>query len=130
MTEEEKVLYIDRESKRLHGNFPELPEGMIDAIIEWNINRKSEWVTDTLIDWVSEVAHSYRTHINYSELLSENSEVAYGTLIMIIGRALAKDVCMTPRLELMFERYVFNIMNLKWGDGRTADEVKPFMKAE
>lgn len=128
MTEEEKALYIEREAKRLNGNFPELPESMIDAIIEWNIDRKSEWVTDTLIDWVTEVAHSYRTHINYLDLLSENTDVAYGTLIMVIGRHLAADVCLTPTLELMFERYVFNIMNLKWGDGKTADEVKPLKK--
>lgn len=128
MTEEEKVLYIDREAKRLLGNFPELPKGMVDAIIEWNIDRKNEWVTDTLIDWVSEVAHGYRTHINYADLLSDNSEVAYGTLIMIIGRNLSADVCLTPQLELMFERYVFNIMNLKWGDGKTADEVKPLKR--
>ena len=125
MTKKEKEKYIEREIKRLNANFPDMPKGMVEAIIEWNIDLKSEWVTDTLIDWVSEVAHRYRTHINYEDLLSENTEVAYGTLIMIIGRDLASGVCKTPKLELMFERYVYNIMSLKNGNGKTADEVKP-----
>ncbi len=124
MTEEEKALFIHRESKRLSGNFPEMPKGMLDVVLDWNLSHDEDWVIDTTIDWVTEVAH-HRTHSEYGNLLSENTELAFGTLIGIIGRELAHDSCKSPELELMFERYVFNIQNLAFGDGKTADEVKP-----
>lgn len=123
MTEEEKVLYIQREAKRLTGNFPEMPKGMLDAILEWNMEHE-DGVTDATIDWVTEVAHRSR-HNEYGNLLSSNTELAYGTLIGVIGRELAHDSCKSPKLEMMFERYVFNIQNLAYGDRKTADQVCP-----
>ncbi len=127
MTEEEKALFINREATRLKGNFPEMPEGMIDVILEWNLSNENEWVTDTTIDWVTEVAHRNR-HSDYGNLLSDNTELAYGTLIGTIGRELARDACKSPKLEMMIERYVFNLQNLAFGDGKTADEVRPLKK--
>ena len=124
LTEEEKVLFVQREAKRLTGNFPEMPDGMIDVVLEWNLAHENDWVTDTTIDWVTEVAHRNR-HSEYGNLLSSNTELAYGTLIGIIGRELAHDSCKSPELEMMFERYVFNIQNLAYGDRKTADEVCP-----
>ena len=123
MTEEEKELYRNREAKRLTGNFPEMPKGMLEAIIEWNL-ANNNWVNDTTIDWVTEVAQKNR-HSEYGNLLSSNTELAYGTLIGIIGRELAYNSCKSPKLEIMFERYVFNIQNLAYGDRKTADEVCP-----
>ncbi len=127
MTEEEKKAYIKREARRLYGNFPEMPEGMIDVIIEWNLaneNNQERQITDSLIDWVREAAHK-KNHVNYLDLLSEDSEVAYGTLISIIEREPAVKVCRSKELERMFERFVFNFQNFIFGDGKNADEVKP-----
>ena len=116
MTEEELIREL-----------PELPSGFIKVILEWNASHPGEddQISLKFLREAGRCASALRTRIEFEELLSDSSDIAYASLIKAIGRFLADNIGKTPELEQYLERYVFDILSLKWGDGKTADEVKP-----
>ncbi|MBR2658689.1 hypothetical protein IKG28_00385 [Candidatus Saccharibacteria bacterium] len=119
MTEEELIREL-----------PDLPSSFVKAILEWNVAHPGEddQITLKFLKEAERCASALRTHIEFEELLSDSSDIAYAMLIKVIGRFLTENIGRNPKLEQYLERYIFDILSLKWGDGKTADEVKPLKK--
>lgn len=112
--------------EELMKELPGLPSGFVKAIMEWNSSHPGDdQITLKFLREAGRCASAIRTHFEYDELLSDSSDEAYLMLIKTIGRFLPQLIGKTPELEQYLERYVFDILSLKWGDGKTADEVKP-----
>ena len=111
MTEEEKRIKaekIEADAAKLKGLHPDMPSELAKLIADWNYDRVINVISANHLEYVEKIVHKRRKdEVNYDNLLSEDKELAYGTMVSIIGRDLAEEISKTPEIEKYFAKYIY-----------------------